>query len=63
MEGGAMNKQPALAVLEASWARIKKPSRRTLWKLIPRDYEPEEAWGTPAHFRKHCQYGGTREDY
>lgn len=28
-----------------------------------RDYEPEQAYGTTEDFRKHQQYGGTREDY
>jgi hypothetical protein len=28
-----------------------------------RDYEPEQAYGTTEDFRRHQQYGGTREDY
>jgi hypothetical protein len=28
-----------------------------------RDYEPEQAYGSNEDFRKHLQYGGTREDY
>jgi hypothetical protein len=63
MDKNKTRPHPILPVLEAAWARIKKPSRRTLWKLIPRDYEPEQAWGTAADFRKHRQYGGTQEDY
>jgi hypothetical protein len=57
---------PILPALEAAWARIKKPSRQTIRQLAMmrfRDYEPEQAWGTAAHFREHRRFGGTREDY
>ena len=42
--------------------RRYKPSDKTLQK-IERDYEPEQAWGSADDYRKHLQYGGTREDY
>lgn len=28
-----------------------------------RDYEPEQAYGSAADFRRHRQFGGTRENY
>jgi hypothetical protein len=44
-------------------AMTAEDRKKQLESPIEPDYEPEQSYGSADDFRRHQQYGGTREDY